>query len=207
MELDKILIYGAGGHAKVVMDAIRTAESEIVFLLTDKDPQKKGRLVAGVQVIAVTEVHDVELFHVAIGGNFARQNETAALCAQGMRSYIVIHPRACVSVSSRIGDGSFVAANAVIGPDVQLGLGCIVNHGAVVDHECVVGEFSHVAPNATLGGQVQIGMRVLIGAGANILPGITIGDDCIIGAGAVVATNLASGGTYMGVPARKRRTT
>jgi len=72
----------------------------------------------------------------------------------------------------------------------------------VVDHECVVGEFSHVAPNATLGGQVKIGARVLIGAGANILPGMTIGDDCVVGAGAVVTRNL-TGGTYVGMPARR----
>lgn len=207
MKLDKILIFGAGGHAKVVMDAVRTVENEASFLLADKDPQKTGRLVAGVSVVCATEVRDVEFFHVAIGGNIARQNETAALCAQGLRPRLVIHPRAYVSASSRIGEGCFVAANAVIGPDAQLGQGCIVNHGAVVDHECVVGEFSHVAPNATLGGQVKIGARVLIGAGANILPGMTIGDDCVVGAGAVVTMNLAGGDTYVGMPARRRKAT
>lgn len=78
----------------------------------------------------------------------------------------------------------------------------IVNHGAVVDHDCVVGEFAHVAPNATLGGGVSVGRLSMVGAGATVLPGTRIGRGCIIGAGAVVRRDVPDGATVVGVPAK-----
>ena len=81
----------------------------------------------------------------------------------------------------------------------------IVNHGAVVDHDCVVGEFSHIAPHAALGGAVQVGRHVLVGGGATVLPGLRIADDVVIGAGAVVCDDLLHAGVYAGVPARRLR--
>jgi len=205
----RLLIAGAGGHARVVVDAARRAAAQgsqdglRPTLIVDDNPALLGTAVLGVAVVANVppDAADAFGFHVAIGNNVVRERKFAAL-AEGLAPASVIHPHATVSESATLGAGSFVAAQAVIGPQAVLGAGCIVNHGAVVDHDCVVGAFCHIAPNATLAGNVRLGQRVLVGAGANILPGVTIGDDCVIGAGAVVLQGIEGGTTQVGVPAR-----
>ena len=141
--------------------------------------------------------------HIAIGNAQARQAETQAVGAARLVS--VIHPDASVSVHAEVGAGCFLAARSVVAPRARLGIGVIVNHGAVVDHDVEVGDFCHIAPNATLGGDVRLGIRVLIGAGASVLPGLEICDDATIGAGSVVDTSITQVGVYAGLPARKVR--
>lgn len=140
-------------------------------------------------------------FHVAIGAAGARQRLHRMAEAAGATAMTVRHPGASVSRSAQLGAGSFIAAQAVVGPQASLGIGVIVNHGAVVDHDCTVGDFTHVAPNASLGGGVSVGGRCLIGAGAVVLPGVRIGDDVTVGAGAVVTRDIAAHQTWTGVPA------
>lgn len=141
--------------------------------------------------------------HIAIGNARARQAETQAVGARRLAS--VIHPDASVSVHAEIGAGCFLAARSVVAPRARLGIGVIVNHGAVVDHDVEVGDFCHIAPNATLGGDVRLGKRVVIGAGASVLPGLKICDDATIGAGSVVNAGITQVGVYAGLPARKVR--
>lgn len=201
-----LLIVGAGGHAMVVIDAIRLMTPDANIAVFDDDERKHGLVLAGCVVTAPLSAFASSPcdYHVAVGNNAARERIDATLSRLGFSRRAVVHPRACVSASAVLGDAVFVAAQAVVAPTARLGTAVIVNHGAVVDHECIVGAFSHIAPNATLAGNVRIGQRVLIGAGANILPGITIGDDCMVGAGAVVINDLAPGTTHVGVPARRR---
>ena len=204
-----LLIVGAGGHARVVVDAARCAAMQGMqdrlqpALLIDDNPALQGTMVLGVPVApsVPADAADCFRFHVAIGDNAVRERKFGVL-AERLAPASVIHPHASVSVSATLGAGSFVAAQAVIGPQAVLGTGCVVNHGAVVDHGCVVGAFCHIAPNATLAGNVRLGQRVLVGAGANILPGVTIGDDSVIGAGAVVLQDIEGGTTQVGVPSR-----
>lgn len=202
----RLLIAGAGGHAKVVVDATRRAGGQGApqpALIIDDNPALQGTEVLGVAVAIHIPADAIGIFafHVAIGNNAVRERKFGALACE-LQPASVIHPHASVSESATLGAGSFVAAQAVIGPQAVLGEGCIVNHGAVIDHDCVVGAFCHIAPNATLAGHVRLGQRVLVGAGANILPGVTIGDDCVIGAGAVVLRDITAGTTLAGVPAR-----
>lgn len=205
----RLLVVGAGGHARVVVDAAQRAYAQGTLaspppaLIVDDNPALQGTQLLGVAVdasISCDAEGDFD-FLVAIGNNAVRERKFAAL-AERFKPAFVIHPHASVAESAKLGAGSFVAAQAVIGPQAALGEGCIVNHGAVVDHDCVLGAFCHVAPNATLAGHVRLGQRVLVGAGANLLPGVTVGDDCVIGAGAVVLHDIVGGTTQAGVPAR-----
>jgi acetyltransferase-like isoleucine patch superfamily enzyme len=82
------------------------------------------------------------------------------------------------------------------------GIHCVINHGAIIDHDCRVGDFSHVAPGVILGGGVKVGRGVLVGAGAVILPGMVVGDYAVIGAGSVVVGNIDSSAVVAGNPAR-----
>lgn len=204
-----LLVFGAGGHGRVVADAALRALAWGQVLASDRDPlQCLGSLLPGVPLkdaaaaeALIGQPQAPFQVHVAIGYNAARAKEVAFWGLDRLVS--VIHPFASVSPFSVLEAGCFVAAGAVVAPGAQVGVAGIVNHGAVVDHDVRVGGFCHVAPNASLGGGVTLGQRVLIGAGAVVLPGLTVGDDVVVGAGAVVRESLLEPGIYAGVPARK----
>ena len=199
-----IHLIGTGGHGKVVLDALlETGAPPTHILPRDGRATLDGQDWMGLR-IQTPETSDTmagQTFHVAVGDGASRQRLTAQAVQAGGRGLTLIHPRAVVSRFATLGDGVFVAALAVAGPDAQLDDGVIVNHGAVVDHDCRIGAFSHLAPNSSLGGGVRVGVRCLIGAGAVILPGVSLGDDVVIGAGAVVTRDVASNQTWAGVPA------
>lgn len=204
MASERLLVVGAGGHAKVVIDAARVVEKGIDLMLADDDERKHEQIMLGLIIVPVAQaLRGVSAVHVAVGNNAMRERISDRLAAQGLTNRTIAHVRACVSESAQISEGVFIAAQAVVGPDVRVERGCIINHGAVVDHDCYLAAFTHIAPNATLGGGARVGRRVLIGAGANILPGISIGDDCVVGAGSVVLHDLEPGSVHVGVPARK----
>lgn len=198
-----LLIFGAGGHGRVLVDAALLAHQWRRIVVSDRKlPENQSDLLPGIGLLAsdAALVLDPSV-HIAIGNNQFRQTEAGAWGHERLVS--VVHPAAVVSVFSSVGSGCFVAAGAVIGPSAQVGIGVIVNHGAVIDHDVEVGAFSHIAPNASLGGHAKLGQRVLIGSGAVVLPSIVIADDVIVGAGSVVNANLQEPGTYAGIPARK----
>lgn len=203
MPTDALLIFGAGGHGRVVADAAQAA-GVTGLLASDRNPALcQGELLPGIALRRpdAPTVTQATALHVAIGHNTARERESQSLGLQ--RLHKVCHPAASVSPLAQLGAGSFVAAQAVVAPGAELGLGVIVNHGAVVDHDCRVGDFAHIAPGAVLGGGVRIGNRVLLGAGAVVQPGLTVVADAVIGSGAVVCQNIDTPGTYVGVPARR----
>jgi sugar O-acyltransferase (sialic acid O-acetyltransferase NeuD family) len=204
MHTERIFLIGAGGHAKVVLDALLTTGMDpAVVAVRDDDPALAGSLLLSVPVATPALFAGIagSRFHVAIGANGGRAGLVARLKAMEGRPYTVVHPAAGVSTHALVRDAVFVAAKSVIGPKATVEEGCIVNHGAVVDHDCILGAYCHVAPNATLGGNVRLGCRVLIGAGANVLPGVSIGDDVTVGAGAVVTRDVPAGKICLGVPA------
>ena len=194
----KRYIYGAGGHGKVVLDAMHQASLDCDGFIDDKSMSQW----AGLPVLTpamLTQETDIRI-HFAIGNCAIRQKIASGLIAIQLLS--VKHPAAVVSLSAAVGEGSFLAAGAIVGPYAKVGQHSIINHHAVVDHDCVVGDFCHIAPHVSLGGGVKIGHSVLVGAGAVILPGLTIGDNAVVGAGAVVTKSFASGLTVIGNPAR-----
>ena len=194
MPTERLSLVGAGGHAKVVLEAARAAHAGIVVQVFDQSPGADGRKLLGI----VVERMPAKLsgaVHIAIGDNAAREQ----LGRSVTELFTVIHPAAMVSPSARVEAGVFAAALCVIGPEAKVGRGVIVNHGAIVDHDCRVGDWSHVAPNATLGGGVTVGRSVVVGAGATVLPGVRIGDRATIGAGTVVLADVAPGTIVVGV--------
>lgn len=199
-----LLLFGAGGHARVVADAALLREGRGRVFCSDRDALRcRGELVPGVDLLPFGDamLKDFSAVHIAIGSNAAREREAGAWGHERLAT--VMHPAALASPRAAIGRGCFVAAGAIVGPGAVLEMGVIVNHGAVVDHDVELGAFCHVAPNATVGGGARVGRRVLVGAGAVVLPGVVIADDVVIGAGAVVMAPLLSAGTYVGVPARR----
>lgn len=196
-----IHLIGAGGHAKVVLDALLEGGTNQSSVTARADTAAADLLGLDVETPSVAPSLAELSFHVAIGAAGVREQLFGEALAAGGTPLTVIHPAAVVSRFATIADGAFIAATAIVGPKAVVGRGVIINHGAAVDHDCAVGDFSHIAPNASLGGGVTVGARCLIGAGAVVLPGVAIGDDVTIGAGAVVTRNVASNQTWTGMPA------
>lgn len=201
-----LFLVGAGGHAKVVYDALRQSGFAGEVRVRDDDASLQGKPFIDLSIESlVLDIDQSEhSFHVAIGNNAVRARLSVALRERLGRLLTIRHPQVSFALGARHGVGCFFAAGAIVGPEADVGNGCIVNHGAVVDHDCRVGEYSHIAPNATLGGGVRVGRCCLIGAGAVVLPGRDIGDGAIVGAGAVVVRDLPAGGVWTGVPASRR---
>lgn len=202
MHINKF-VFGAGGHAKVVLDTLSVLDENV--RLFDGDKTKNGLPLMGVCIEFVDNYSALPNHgHLAIGDNKARHILWEKLTMHIESFFSIVHPMASVSSASIIHDGCFIASQAVVGPETKIGSSSIINHGAVVDHDCKIGAFTHIAPNATLGGAVSIGDGSLIGSGAVILPGIRIGSNCVVGSGAVVTKDINDNTTVKGIPAVKR---
>lgn len=205
-----LLVFGASGHAKVIIDLVEKHGLFSVRLLVDDNPDLRGKMVCGYEIFCSREdllvKKDLLIDNpsiVAIGNNQIRTDIALWIQTHGGRlCEAVLHPSSQVARGVLIGEGSVVMAGTVINSDSQVGENVIVNTGAIVDHDCMVGNGVHVAPGVTLCGGISIGDKSLIGAGAIVLPNLRIGKNVTIGAGSLVRDNVPDGLTLVGTPAR-----
>lgn len=199
-----IVVLGAGGHAKVVIEALRVAGRYAVAgcIAPAGSTVLDMPLLGGDDILPGLRARGIGHAIVAMGSNDRRLALGRRLGAMGFELGTVIHPAATVSPSARIGRGVAVLAGAVINAEAEIGDHAIINTLAVVEHGCIVGEGAHVAPRAALGGDAVLGRLSLLGIGASVVPGRRIGDQVVVGAGAVVTGNLGDRVTAVGVPAR-----
>lgn len=203
MGKDHIHIIGAGGHAKVVLDAIIDKDPEAVVSVYDNHPDILKKMIFGqYEIQDQNALKLLNHLHIAIGDNKIRENVALKFSQSLSDLQTIIHKKSIVSSSSIIKEGCFVAAGAIVGPDSLINHGTIVNHMAIVDHDCQIGSWVHIAPNATLGGGVMLDDGVFVGAGSVVLPGIRVGKNSIVGAGAVVTQDVPDGSTVIGIPAK-----
>jgi sugar O-acyltransferase (sialic acid O-acetyltransferase NeuD family) len=202
----RLVIWGAGGHGRVVADAAETNGlwSSIAFL-DDGWPARNASgpwpVIGSIQEAAQLLGTDDDIV-IAIGHASVRMNLLSEAGMAGGRLVSVVHDSAVISRHASIGIGTVVLAGAVINPGVMVGDGCIINTSASVDHDCRLGAGVHICPGARLAGEVVVGERTWIGIGSCVRQGIVIGADVTVGAGAVVVSNCSDGVTVMGVPAR-----
>lgn len=197
---DALLVLGAGGHAKVVIDAAR-AQGWSVYAAVDDNPNLWGHPIEGVPVLGSLETAAgwQGWAIIGIGDNRARY---AVSQRYALRWATLIHPTAWLSPSAKIGEGTLVAAGVVVQPAAQIGRHAILNTACSIDHDCVVGDWVHIAPGARLAGGVQVDEGALVGIGAAVLPNIRIGAWSVVGAGAVVTCEVPPHTVVVGVPAR-----
>jgi len=203
-----LVLWGAGGHGKVVLDVARAMGVFETILFIDDACEESGSEFCGCQVFGVSRyLHSLNGKNcyqclVSIGRNELRTICFERALEHGLLPVRLIHPSAVISQSARVESGTVVMAKVVINAGAQIGKNCIVNTAAVVEHDCVVGDHVHISPGALLGGAVTVGKSAHVGIGAVVLPGVHIGDFAMVGAGSVVLRSVPSGATVVGVPAR-----
>jgi len=206
--MKRIIVYGASGHAKVLLDTLeRMGEYEIVGLVDD-NVKLVGQEVFGHRVLGDTRIlgevraMGVEASIVGIGDNKTRGALANRMLEYGLELINAIHPSACISGGVHIGPGSAMMANAVVNADSSLGANVIVNTAATIDHDNVIGDCVHLSPGVHLSGGVTIGAYSHLGTGVVVIPNIRIGEHVTVAAGSVVTKDLPDGITAAGVPAR-----
>lgn len=127
---------------------------------------------------------------VALGNNRLRMQMQQRLIAAGLSIATIVHPSAQVSRYAKIGAGTVLLANSVVGADVKLGDAVIINTAATVDHDCVLGDGVHLAPGSHLGGGVTVGNQTWIGIGCTIKHGIKIGENAAVDPGSVIISDI-----------------
>ena len=204
MESREFVLIGYSGHSFVVADAI-IANNDMIFgycEVANKEMNPFGIKYLGVEsnpeVIQLIKMKEII---IAIGSNELRQKISNSL-NKDLRLGTIIHPRAVVSKTSKIGEGTVVFAGSIINSLSEIGKGVICNTGSIIEHEAKVGNYVHIAPGCVLTGNVTIGDRSFIGANAVIKQGVTIGKDVVIGAGSVVIKDVTDGEIVYGNPAR-----
>ena len=207
------MIWGAGGHAKVVADLARDQSWAVVGCINRDDAKRTDASSNYELPLVATETQLKALLDrreplpegavaVALG---IGDNAIRWACGSALGSLLapaIIHSRATVSTSARIGDGSVVFAGAVVNADAKIGRCAIINSGAVIEHDCTVADGAHVSPGAVLTGRATLAALSWVGAGAVVLPGVSVGSRAIVGAGAVVTRDVADDVTVAGNPAR-----
>ena len=205
---ERLIVFGAGGHAKVVIDIIEQQGIYAIAGLLDDDPKHQGQRFFGYPVLgtraALPALISAELRHaiVTIGDNAIRAAVAALLDEHGWRCASAVHPRASIGRGVEIGPGSVVMAGCVVNADTTLGAQVIVNTGATVDHDCRIGDAVHIAPGCHLCGGVSVGAGSLLGAGSTVTPGVRIGSKVIIGAGSTLIRDVADAAKVSGSPGR-----
>ncbi len=209
----EIVIVGAGGHARMLIDALQAAGESRAIGLLDANPERRGTRVLGVPIVgddaalATLAAAGTRWFAVGLGspvnGNLApRRALYEAAVAHGLTPLTIVHPTAVVSRYAEIGGGAQLLPLAVVNAAALVGANTIVNSGAVVEHDCVVGDHAHIATGARLTSAVTVGDGAHVGAGAIVRQGIRIGARAVVGAGAVVVADVRDGVVVAGVPAR-----
>lgn len=204
----KIIIYGSGGHAGVIIDIIKKQGQYEIAGLIDDDEGLKGKRVLGCEVLGPEKMllaqnnSDIIKAVVGIGDNKTRRGVVEKLFNSNFQLIKAIHPSACIGGEVEIGPGSVIMANAVVNSGSVIGENVIINTSTSVDHDCRIGNYVHVCPGVNLGGGVSVGDFTLVGIGSSVLPSVRIGSNVIIGAGSVVTRDIPDNVTAKGVPAR-----
>ncbi|MDO4555749.1 MAG: acetyltransferase [Lachnospiraceae bacterium] len=203
----KLIIIGASGHGKVILDIALLCGYEVLGFLDDDITLKEN---AGYPVLGVTakaphyvkrEKEKME-FILAIGNNTIRQK----LDQEYKLSWAtLIHPKAVIGRQTSIGEGTVVMAGAVINPSAKIGRHCIINTSSVVEHDNLIGDYVHISPGAVLAGTVTVGKCSHIGAGAVVINNLSLTENTILGAGATAVKDIGQPGTYVGTPARRMK--
>lgn len=193
-----VYLYGAGGHAKVIVDILKEHNICIPEIIDDNDSIK--------ELVNIPIIHDATRspLIISIGNNKIRQDIVNKL--NGVEYYKAIAKSSIISDRVIIDIGTVVMQGAVIQSSSKIGKHAIINTGATIDHDCIIDDYVHIAPGCNLCGNVEVGEGTFIGAGTTIIPGVKIGKWCLIGAGSVIRKNIPDNTMAAGNPCKIYKT-
>lgn len=201
--MEKLIIIGAGGYAKSVLDSIDYYNYRIKGFL-DEFSNKEEHLGYPILWHSLDEIAEPEKFFyfIAIGNNERRKNWFDKLVAGGYRMINVVDKSAIISPEAKIGNGCFFGKMSVVNSNATIGNDCIINTKSLVEHGCTVHDHANISTNAVINGDVIIGEGTFVGTSSTTIGQKTIGSWSTIGAGAVVIKDVEDGVTVVGVPAK-----
>jgi UDP-perosamine 4-acetyltransferase len=208
MATEDVIIVGAGGHAKVVIELLRQSGFNVAYCISGEGGQEEC---LGIPILVGDAWLDslrAEGFHrafVAIGANRARLRMAGVLKKLQYELVNAISPFALISPSARFGVGIAVMAGAIINAEAEIGDLAILNTGSSIDHDCRIGQAAHIAPQCALAGMVTVGEGGFMGIGSCAIPEVSVGKWSIVGAGAVVIKDIPDSVVAFGIPARQVR--
>ncbi|MDO5668204.1 MAG: acetyltransferase [Alcaligenaceae bacterium] len=203
--MNKLAIYGAGGHGKVIADTAELLGWQTIHFFDENHSnysQHESWEVLGGFFELCEKLDDYEGVIVAIGNNKIRYAKYSQLKSLGGQLVSLIHPQSIVSRKAKIGTGSVVFAGAVVNAFTRIGEASIINTSASIDHDCDLGNAVHICPGTNLAGNVTVGDFSWIGIGSSVIQQIDITNDVFVGAGSVVVDNIERSGKYFGTPAK-----
>ena len=205
-----IIVLGAGGHARVLIDALRGCAA-VIQGIAEADRSRHGQTLLGIPIIGGDEsvlAFARDSVRLVNGVGTVRVSQLPrqlydSFRSKGYRFAVVVHASAVVASDVMLAEGAQIMAGAVLQTGCRIGENAIINTRVAVDHDCVIGDHVHVSPGATLCGNVTVGEGSHIGAGATVIQGIRIGRNSMVAAGAVVIRDIADNVTVAGVPAKE----
>lgn len=204
--MEDIILIGYGGHARSVADCIERRHAFRIAGYTEFVPQNSEYRYLGrddeLERLYRNGILNAVICVGYLGKGDLRERLYQKLKKIGYNLPAILDPSAIVSDRAVLGEGSFVGKGAIVNSGAQIGRACIVNTMSLIEHNCVVGDFVHLAVGAVLCGGVLVERNAFVGAGATVLQARRIGEGSLIGAGAVVTTDIPGNCTAVGIPAR-----
>lgn len=208
--MQDVLIIGAGGNSRVIIDMIvRDGRYRVVGLLDD-DPARRGETMTGVTILGsrsqLGALVRQGLRHAVVGIGCAKSTAVRRQVCRETRSAgcnipSIVHPAAIIAGSVSMGTGLLIMAGAIVNPCVTIEDDVLINTGCIVEHDCVVEQGAFLGPGVKLAGNTRVGRYAFVGIGAVSVPGIHIGEESLVAAGAVLTRDVPARHFARGVPA------
>lgn len=212
--MKEIVIIGAGGHAKVIIDIIlqrkKISNDNLVIkgILDDSFNEKEKKDLFGIPIIGkvnkILEFPSNIHYVIAIGNNGIRKKISQNY--EKIKYITLIHPKAIIAENVSIEIGTVLMAGSIVNSDTKIGKHCIVNTGSIIEHDNLIKDYVHISPGATLCGGVIVEEETWIGARSTIIQGVRIGKKATIGAGSVTIKDVENFSTVVGIPAKNIKT-
>jgi len=210
LKRENLLLIGGGGHCKVIIDILYMLDSYKIIGIIDKK-EKIGQNISNIPIIDhdenLSKYFDkgIKLALISMGniGNPVKRQEIfLKLKKIGFTLPVILSPRATVSSSAMINEGSVIFHNCIINAETEIGVNCIINTGVIIEHENIIGDFVHLSPGVTLSGNVTIGKNSHLGTGSVVSNSISIGENCLIGTASNIVSNIPDYSLAYGNPCK-----
>lgn len=199
--MSRLVVLGAGGHAKVVADIAGRLGHEVAAYVDERRAHTSVNMRGAAIVDGLADVPGLPIA-LGIGDNRARLSRLRAIAVNGHEIMTLVHPSAVLASTVTLGTGVVVMAGVVVNSDVSVGDAAVLNTSCSIDHDCAIGDGVHICPGSHLAGGVTVGTGTFVGIGTNIIQLRNIGDWAVCGAGSVVVSDVPARRTVKGSPAR-----